>query len=56
MSTSSSNEKVPPETQSDDKQDYEAWFTVYPSTHRLAGQTVEVIPRQMVEEILEASR
>ena len=29
-----------------DGQDYEAWFTWYPSTHRRAGCTVEVVTRQ----------
>jgi hypothetical protein len=30
-------------------EDYTAWFTVYPTTHRLAGQTVEVVPRAWAE-------
>jgi hypothetical protein len=30
------------------RQDFTAWFTEYPSTHRLAGQTVEVVPRSLL--------
>jgi hypothetical protein len=32
-------------------QNYEAWFTEYPSTHRRAGQTVEVVTRAAYERL-----
>ena len=35
-------------------QDFTAWFTDYPSTHRLAGRTVEVVPRAEYELMREA--
>jgi hypothetical protein len=31
------------------RQAYTAWFTVYPDTHERAGQTVEVVTRDVYE-------
>jgi hypothetical protein len=33
------------------EQNYEAWFDDYPSTHRRAGQTVEVVTREAYERL-----
>jgi hypothetical protein len=35
-----------------DGQDFQAWFVDFPVTHRLAGQTVEVVPRGLHDQAL----
>jgi hypothetical protein len=38
------------------ERNYEAWFTDYPSTHRRAGQTVEVVTREAYERLHDQHR
>lgn len=35
------------------KQDFQRWFTAWPSTHTKAGQTVEVMPTAAVDRLRE---
>jgi hypothetical protein len=42
--------------QSPKSQNYDAWFVDYPMSHRLAGKSVEVVPRALLDELLSNAR